>query len=128
MQLYSLTAITKIISYNETFYGKENTYYATLYDVNGKGVPGQKLVFIIFNGKQSKTYTSVTDNSGRAGLSTADFAQGKYTVKVSYAGNSWYGSSSSTSSFTVYPTKSVLKLLTSVLYGRGNPFLLSYGW
>ncbi|OPY24930.1 MAG: Copper resistance protein CopC [Methanobacterium sp. PtaU1.Bin097] len=119
-----LTAITKIISYNETFYGKENTYYATLYDVNGKGVPGQKLVFIIFNGKQSKTYTSVTDNSGRAGLSTADFAQGKYTVKVSYAGNSWYGSSSSTSSFTVYPTKSVLKLLTSVLYGRGNPFVI----
>lgn len=118
-----LIAITRVISYNETFYGKENTFYATLYDVRGKGILGQKLIFNITRGNESKVYTSLTDEWGRAGVAT-NFTQGKYIVKVSYAGNNWYGSSSSTSTFTIYSTSTAITLMESVLYGRGNPYIV----
>jgi hypothetical protein len=118
-----LTAITKLISFNGTFYGKNNIFYTSLYDFTGRGIPGQKITFKITQGNESKAYTAVTDSSGRANL-VVNFPKGKYNIKSSFAGNSWYGSSTSTSSFTISPINTTLTLLTKVLYGRGNAFLV----
>ncbi|MCZ3365606.1 right-handed parallel beta-helix repeat-containing protein [Methanobacterium veterum] len=118
-----LTSITKIVSYDGTFYGTGNVFYADLYDFNGKGVAGQKISFNISHGNESKIYYSVTNDQGRTGV-VVNFSQGKYNVKMSFAGNGWYGSSSSTSSFTISPINTSVTLETSVVYGRGNPYIV----
>ncbi|UTB31586.1 MAG: right-handed parallel beta-helix repeat-containing protein [Methanobacterium sp. ERen5] len=118
-----LTAITKLISFNGTFYGKSNVFYITLYDFMGRGISGQKINFKILNGNKSKIYYGVTDGNGRASL-VVNFTKGKYNVKSSFAGNNWYGGSTSTSTFTISPINTTLTLLTKVLYGRGNAYLV----
>jgi hypothetical protein len=118
-----LTAITKLISFNGTFYGNGNVYYTTLYDFMGRPISGQKISFKIMQGNKSKIYYGVTDGNGRAHF-LVNFPKGKYTVKSSFAGNNWYGASNSASTFTVSPINTILTLLTKVLYGRGNPYLV----
>ncbi|UTB33145.1 MAG: hypothetical protein NKF70_02400 [Methanobacterium sp. ERen5] len=118
-----LMTITKLISYNQTFYGQSNLYSAYLYDVNGRGVGNQRIIFNISNGIVSKTYSGITDDQGRATV-FVNLSQGKYNIKSSFSGDSWFGSSSSKSSFTINPTKTVLTIVTKYLYGRGNSFIV----
>ncbi|MCK9151554.1 right-handed parallel beta-helix repeat-containing protein [Methanobacterium alcaliphilum] len=118
-----LTSLTKIITYNETFYGKGNVLYATLYDLNGKGVAGQTVTFNISYGNESKIYQSVTDESGRVGISI-NFSKGIYDVKISFNGNDWYNPSIAISRFSISSINSTLSLETSELYGRGNAYVV----
>ena len=115
-----LISITYLTSYNYTFYGKNNNFYAVLTDVNGWGIVNQTINFMIINSKgQSKITQVITNLQGRADV-ILNLDVGKYTIKCSYSGNDWYDSSSSESIVIIRPVNSTLFVPTVNLYGIGN--------
>ncbi|WP_458402729.1 pseudomurein-binding repeat-containing protein [Methanobrevibacter sp.] len=115
----SLTASTYTFLKSES-----KTIKATL--LNGLGyAPGAgKIVKVTVNGK---TYSALTNSKGVASLKLPSLAAGTYTVKYSFAGNSFYKASSTSEKLYILPSKTSKFTLTSgntFGIGSGNKFSL----
>ncbi|NYB27517.1 MAG: Ig-like domain-containing protein [Methanobacteriaceae archaeon] len=109
------------VAQNRTFYGKNNIFYMTLYDNNGKPIPGETIKFIVTGNGKNITYNSETDDSGQASF-LLNLTKGSYTVKIIFEGDDWHIPCNFTTNFEVAPIGSILELLVDHVYGRGNAF------
>lgn len=87
------------IKSSTTQVGKGGKYIVTLKDSAGKALSNKTVKFTIKN----KTYTKTTNSKGQASL-TIKLADGTYSIKTSYGGNSHYKSSKLTKKFKVNST------------------------
>ena len=119
---------TRLVSYNYTYYGKNNKFYAILMDINNKYVLNQNLTLKIYDSKNklfSSTSNVMTGAAGRADV-LLSLDTGKYKLKWEYAGNEWYNSSYCESYILVKPINTIILLLNSTLYGKGNDYKLGF--
>ena len=148
LTMYDLKKGTyKIISYNTDGLTKTNTVKVVRYTtskltttaytfiksssktikvtlLNGLGyAPGAgKIIKFTVNGK---TYSAKTNSKGVASLKLPNLANGVYTVKYKFAGNSFYKASSASNKVTIVPSKTptfTVKSGTTFGYGAGNSF------
>ena len=91
-----------------------NNFYSILNDMYGNKLDGEKITFKI-NGK---TYTDTTNSKGSAGFEIK-LLSGKYSLKISYAGDEYYKAVSKTITVTVLASTSVV---------IGNSILLTNGY
>ena len=114
---------SKLTATDYTFLkGSSNTIKVTL--LNGLGyAPGAgKTITFNVNGK---TYTDLTDASGVASIKLPNLNAGTYKVKYSFAGNSYYTASSTTSNVNIIEDKTptfTVKSSTTFGIGSGNSF------
>ena len=92
--------------------------------LNGLGyAPGKgKVVKFTVNGK---SYTAKTNAKGVASLKLPTLSAGTYTVKYSFAGNSFYKASSASNKLYILPSKTVtytVKSTTTFGKGASTPF------
>ena len=115
-----LMADTILTSYNHTYYGKNNVFYAFLTDGNKKALENRTISFKIINSKgQSKVFNSTTDGYGRAEIHlTLD--EGRYTIESSFESDGWYSNSNSTAYIHIYSVNSTIYVPNVTLYGIGN--------
>ena len=126
-----VTLFTKVISYNYTYYGKNNVFYGILHDENGKNLINYNLTFtIISSNGETRTVTSNTNYYGRSEI-VLNLAVGEYDIKVEYFGDSWYAYSSNSSHIIIKPVNSTITAADTTLYGEGNLYNItlkdSYG-
>lgn len=113
---------TNIISYNHTYYGKNNIFTAILHDENGKNLVNFTVTFTITDSNgNSKTVNVQSDNYGRADI-ILSLDLGKYSVKSEFLGDSWNSPSSSKSYIEIKPADTVIYMSNSTLYGSGNVY------
>ncbi len=103
---------TKItVSDVNTYPNSNQVFTATLTDVNGKVISGEKLTFNF----KSKNYTIETDKNGRAQIKISEAKEGTYIMTVNYSGDGdidYYGSSAQAK---VIVKKQVSKIISSNL-------------
>jgi len=117
-----LSSLTKLVSYNYTFYGKNNNFYVVLADENGQGLVNYTIVISVIDSKGfSRNFTGVTGSGGRADF-ILNLDIGEYIIKCFFNGNSWYSSSSSKSKVVVLPVNSTIIVSNITLYGVGNVY------
>ncbi|MEE0934878.1 MAG: hypothetical protein U0L42_04325 [Methanobrevibacter sp.] len=118
---------THLTSYNYTYYGKSNKFYAILRDNTGRYVLNQDLTLQIYDSKNKllSTTTVKTGTGGRADV-LLSLDVGKYKLKWTYEGNEWYSSSSSISYIQINPINTTIYLLNATFYGRGNDYELTF--
>ena len=126
-----VTSFTEVISYNYTYYGKNNVFYAILHDENGKNLVNYNITFTITSSNgDSRTITSNTNFYGRSEI-VLNLAVGEYDIKVEYIGDSWYSYSSNSSHIIINPVNSTIIVPDATLYGEGNVYNItlkdSYG-
>ena len=126
-----VTSFTEVISYNYTYFGKNNVFYGILKDENGKNLVNYNLTFTIISANgEKRTVTSNTDYYGRSEI-ILNLAVGEYDIKVEYPGDSWYAYSSSYSHIIIKPVNSTITVPDVTLYGEGNLYNItlkdSYG-
>ena len=113
---------TSISSYDSTYYGKNNIFYAILQDENKKGLVNFTVYFTITDSSGNyRIIAANTDLYGRAELSLS-LDVGRYSIKSEYTGDSWYSKSSDTSSITIKPADTTIYLPNATLYGAGNTY------
>lgn len=92
---------------------KNKYFYVDLKDNYGKALTGKTVSFKV----DGKTYRATTNGNGRAGVKITLNPDGKYSIKVSFAGSNYYSSVSKTISLIVPATTSIVvgnsKLLTN---------------
>jgi len=126
-----VTLFTEVISYNYTYYGKNNVFYGILHDENGKNLVNYNLTFTVIspNG-DSRTIISNTDFYGRSEI-VLNLAVGEYDIIVEYLGDPWYAYSSNSSHIIIKPVNSTMIVPDATLYGEGNLYNItlkdSYG-
>ena len=118
---------TKLTSYNYTYYGKNNKFYAVLQDRAGRYVLNQTLTLKIFdsNNKLISTAEVKTGIGGRADV-LLSLDVGTYYMKWTYSSNEWYKSSSSSSVIVVKPINTTIILSNETFYGRDNDYALKF--
>lgn len=126
-----VTLFTEVITYNYTYYGKNNIFYGILHDENGKNLVNYNLTFtIISSNGDSRTITSNTNFYGRSEI-VLNLAAGEYDIKVEYLGDSWYAYSSNSSHIVIKPVNTTMTAPDATLYGEGNLYNItlkdSYG-
>lgn len=130
-KLEVMTSLTNVISYNYTYYGKNNLFYAILEGENNYKLVNYTVVFTIinFNG-QYRSISAQTDNYGRAEV-LLSLDVGEYDIQSKFEGDSWYASSSSMSHIAVNPVNSSIAVPSVTFYGEGNIYNItlkdSYG-
>lgn len=126
-----LTLLTEVISYNYTYYGKNNVFYGILHDENGKKLVNYNLTFTITSSNgDSRTITSNTNLYGRSEI-VLNLAIGEYDIKVEYLGDPWHAYSTHSSHIIINPANTTLIVPDTTLYGEGNLYNIalkdSYG-
>ncbi len=117
-----LMSTTEIITYNYTYYGKNNKFYAIIHDDKAKNLANFALTFTITDSKGNhNTVISHTDLYGRADV-ILSLDLGEYDINVEFLGDSWYKSSTSSAHITIKPANTVLTLEDKTLYGMGNVY------
>ena len=103
---------------------KKVTLNATLTDINGNLLAGQKVFFSI-NGHN---YSGTTNNNGIATLNYIPHGVGAYNFIVNYLGNSNYTTSKGTGVFMVNPSAYLYLEITSSNKNPkiGEPFTITY--
>ena len=128
VSLVNISSIsTRLTSYNYTYQGKNNKFYAILQDQAGKYVLNQDLSLKIFdsNNKLIATTNVKTGDMGRANvLLSLDI--GTYYLKWTYYGNEWYNSSFSESVISIRSIDTVIYLKNATFYGKGNDYEFSF--
>ena len=98
------------------------TLKVTLKNQFGYAPSSGKVIKFTVNGK---SYTAKTNSNGVASLKLSSISNGAYTVKYSFAGNSYYKASSASGKLTVIPSKTptyTVKSTTTFGYGAGTQF------
>ena len=115
-----LIAGTILTSYNHTYYGKNNDFYAILTDADKKALENRTISFKIINSKgESKVFNSTTDAYGRADIHlTLD--EGRYTIESRFESDGWYSNSCSTAHIQIYSVNTTIYVPNVTLYGAGN--------
>ena len=117
-----LVSNTEVLSYDYTYYGKNNKFYGVLHDENGKYLVNSPLIFTIVDSKGNRnTITSYTDIYGRADV-ILSLDVGEYDVNVSYLGDFWHNPSSSASHIVIKPADTSVIVEDKTLYGVGNVY------
>lgn len=115
-----LASITSINAYDETYYGKNNRYYAILYGENGRKLIGMPITFTVTNEKGiSSQVEGITNHYGQAEI-VFSLDVGKYTIKSEYKGDSWYAPCSIVKQIEIKPANSTLIVPEVTLYGQGG--------
>lgn len=122
---------TKVISYNYSYYGKNNLFYAILQDENGKNLVNYTLKFTITSSSgESRTISSNTNYYGKSEI-ILNLPIGEYDIKIEYLGDSWYSHSSNSSHIVIKPVNTTIIAPDVTLYGDGNLYRItlkdSYG-
>lgn len=116
-----LVAQTNIISYNETYYGKNNNFYTILKDSFNNVLVNKTICYNITNGENYFLYYSNTNGNGRSDIYLS-IDPGNYTIKSYFVGDSWYESSSSIAKIRINPRKSQIVINDRTLNGFGEIF------
>ena len=121
-----LSISTMLTSYNYTYYGKNNKFYAILKDKTGRYVLNQNLKLEIYSNNKliSEAYAK-TGIGGRANV-LLSLDAGIYKLKWIYEGNEWYGSSISESVIEIRPINTTINLLNTTFYGKGNDYQFTF--
>ena len=114
-------AQTNIISYNETYYGKNNNFYTILKDSFNNVLVNKTICYNITNGENYFLYYSNTNGNGRSDIYLS-IDPGNYTIKSYFVGDSWYESSSSIAKIRINPRKSQIVINDRTLNGFGEIF------
>ena len=95
---------------------KGERYITRLYSLSGATnvVAGETISLTFSNGKNSKTYTQVTDANGMVAI-PINFGTGTYTVTSEYAGTGAYSGCSQTNNITIYPESHKMPSIISVI-------------
>lgn len=117
-----LSSSSRIVTYNATYYGKNNLFYAIVYGENGEKLVDSTVTFTISNSNGILgTISGNTDSYGRV-EAVLNLEVGQYDIKADFAGDLWYLPSSSNASITVRPVNSTFILPNVTLYGEGNEY------
>ena len=117
---------TMLTSYNYTYYGKNNKFYAILKDRVGRYVLNQELKLEVYsNNKLISEAHAKTGTGGRANV-LLSLDTGTYYLKWVYEGNEWYGNSFSESVIVIKPINTTINLLNTTLYGKGNDYQFTF--
>ncbi|WP_298502055.1 hypothetical protein [uncultured Methanobrevibacter sp.] len=118
---------TRLTSYNFTYYGKNNKFYAILQDRTGRYVLNQDLTLQVYDVKNNllSTASVKTGTGGRADV-LLSLDTGEYKLKWTYDGNEWYSPSLSESFIKINPINTTICLLNATFYGRGNDYELTF--
>lgn len=95
--------LTGLIQYNFEVNRRGEQYRTILFNQYGNLLSGQTVYFTLTHGKNSKTYSKVTDNYGYAVL-PINLNAGKFTITCTYNGNSINYGCQATNNITIYPT------------------------
>lgn len=113
---------TVTISFNQTYYGKNNKFYAILNDESGNNLVNFTLVFTLSDANGNKKIVKTnTDDYGRADI-ILNLDLGEYDIKVEFMGDDWYEYSYSKSHIIIKPVSTVLTVPDSTLYGQGGVY------
>ena len=117
---------SKLITSAYTFLKSDSkTIKVTLHNGLGYAPGSGKTIKFNINGK---TYSSTTNSNGVASLKLPTLNEGVYTVKYSYAGNSFYTASSASNNVTIIPSSTptfTVKSPTTIGQGSNTPFKLA---
>ncbi|WP_407409748.1 hypothetical protein [Methanobrevibacter sp.] len=118
---------TRLISYNYTYYGKNNKFYAVLQDSTGKYILNQDLTLEIYdiNDNLLGTANAKSGVRGRADV-LLSFDVGTYKLKWIFNGNEWYEKSISESIIRINPINTTINLLNATFYGKGNDYEFTF--
>lgn len=118
---------TRLKSYNYTYYGKSNKFYAILQDRTGRYVLNQELTLKVYDMKDKLLSTAAVmiGAGGRADV-LLSLDVGQYKLKWTYDGNEWYSASSSVSVVKIKPINTTIYLLNATFYGKGNDYELTF--
>ncbi len=122
-----LSISTILVSYNYTYYGKNNKFYALLANKYGKYIYNQTVILKIYNSKNKLITTAEarTSSNGRADV-LLSLDSGDYKLVWDFIGNEWYGESHSESYITVKPINTTIELPNAILYGKGNDYKITF--
>lgn len=113
---------TSVVSYNCTYYGKNNLFYGILKDEYGKNLANGTISFRIVDiDGEEKTVSTKTDIYGRGEVKLS-LDVGEYDIFVEFGGDSWYLNSSSKSHIVVNPANSTIIAPNVTFYGEGNVY------
>lgn len=94
----TIPVITTLTANNfVTTYSSHDKFYATLKDSDGRTIVGVKVKIVI----GTKTQTATTNSVGRAYMDTHGLAVGNYTAHITFDGDDYYKSSSTTANVKV---------------------------
>ncbi|MFM5883007.1 hypothetical protein [Methanobrevibacter gottschalkii] len=118
---------TKLQSYNQTYSGKNNKFYAILVDYHGRYLLNRDLILRIFdlNDNLVNTVDVKTGVGGRADV-LLSLDVGNYKMKWDYLGNEWYEKSTCISFVTIRPIETNIILPNTTLYGKGNDYEFTF--
>ena len=118
---------TILVSYNYTYWGKNNKFYAILTDNNGRPLLNETLVLKIYDLKNKLLHTAdVRTGVGGRGDVLLSLDTGKYRLTWDYLGGEWYSASYSESYIEIKPINTTITLPSSTLYGKGNDYILTF--
>lgn len=121
-QIEVIVSNTRLISYNYTYYGKNNKFHGILQDENGRNLVNFPLSFTIEDSNgNSKTIVANTDIYGRADV-ILSLDLGEYDIRIDYLGDSWYMPSSSSSHIVIKPANTVIVAENKTLHGIANEY------
>ena len=122
-----LSIKTTLISYNYTYYGKNNKFYAILADTNGRYLLNQNLSLKIYDcdGVFVNSLDVVTGTLGKANV-LISLDTGTYLLKWDFVGDEWYEGSSSRSLIDIRPINTTIELPNLTLYGKGNDYKFTF--
>lgn len=117
---------SKLKTSDYTFLKSENKKIkVTLLNGLGYAPSSGKIIKFTINGK---TYTSKTNSKGFAYLTLPSLANGVYSIRYQFDGNSFYKASKASNKITIIPSKTpqfTVRSGTTFGYGAGNSFSLA---
>ena len=113
---------TYLISYNQTYYGKNNLFKVILFGEGDKKLINMPIKVTIIDSKNNiREIYSLTNYDAVCEI-ILSLDVGKYTVKSEFLGDSWYSYSSSISHILINPANSTIIVPNVTLYGAGDVY------
>ena len=118
---------TVIKSYNQTYSGKNNKFYAILADTTERYLLNKNLILKIYDLKDNlvNTVETKTSQGGRADV-LLSLDVGSYKMRWDYLGDEWYEKSYFESYVTINPIQTVIILPNSTIYGKGSDYEFNF--
>ena len=113
---------TYLISYNQTYYGKNNLFKVILFGEGDKKLSNMLIKFTIIDSKGNLREIYSLTNQEATGEIIINLDVGEYTIKSEFLGDSWYSYSISISHILVNPVNSTIIVPDVTLYGAGDVY------
>ncbi|MFM5882486.1 Ig-like domain repeat protein [Methanobrevibacter gottschalkii] len=113
---------TYLISYNQTYYGKNNLFKSVLFGEGNKKLSNMTIKFTIIDSKDNLREIYSLTNQDATSEIIINLDVGEYTIRSEFLGDLWYSYSSSISHILVNPVSSTLIVSNVTLYGVGDVY------